>query len=87
MTDRFPDETAEEREARLQSDRVLVRHRQQQVMQAQLPLFLSELHFMHTTYGYAGRTEMYMRFPGLKIHSHVVHSIGGCELTYQCCVY
>ena len=44
--------TAEEREARLQSDRVLVRHRQQQVMQAQLPLFLlSELrclHFMHT---------------------------------------
>ena len=37
MTDRLADETAEEREARLQSDRVLVRHRQQ-VMQAQLPL-------------------------------------------------
>ena len=34
---RFAAETAEEREARLQSDRL--RHRQQQVMQAQLPLF------------------------------------------------
>ena len=33
---RLTAETAEEREARLQSDRVLVR---QQVMQAQLPLF------------------------------------------------
>ena len=29
---RLTAETAEEREARLQSDRVLVRHRQQQVM-------------------------------------------------------
>ena len=37
MTDRLADETVEETEARLQSDRVLVRHRQQQVMQAQLP--------------------------------------------------
>ena len=36
---RLAAETAEEREVRLQSDRVLVRHRQQQVMQAQLPLF------------------------------------------------
>ena len=34
---RLAAETAEEREARLQSDRL--RHRQQQVMQAQLPLF------------------------------------------------
>ena len=35
---RLAAETAEEGETRLQSDRVLVRHRQQQVMQTQLPL-------------------------------------------------
>ena len=67
MTDRLADETSEEREARLrkmtasnherearlQSGGVLVKHRQQQVMQAQLPLFLSKLrclNFMHTTW-------------------------------------
>ena len=98
MTDRLPDETAEEREARLrkmtasnharlaaeaaeereatlESDRVLVRHRQQQVMQGQLPLFqqssIRTVYISCTPHGYTGRAEMYMRFPGLKIRSHI----------------
>ena len=70
MTDRLADETSEEREARLrkmtasnherearlQSDGVLVRHRQQQVMQARSHCFnnllskLRCLNFMHTTW-------------------------------------
>ena len=73
---RLAAETAEEREARLQSDRVLVRHRQQQVMQAQLPLFQqssirTKMFTFQAPHGYAGRSEMYMRFLGHKIHSHI----------------
>ena len=75
---RLAAETAEKREARLQSDRVLVRHRQQQVMQAQLPLFqqssvrtkMLKFHAHHMATLDALRCTCSMRFPGLNIHSH-----------------
>ena len=69
-------ETAEKREARLQS--VRVRHRQQQVMQAQLPLFqqssvrtkMLKFYAHHMATLDALRCTCSERFPGLKIHSH-----------------
>ena len=76
MTDRLVDETAEERGARLQSDRV--RHRQQQVMQAQLPLFqqssvqtkMLKFHAHMATLDALRCSTCSERFTGLKLHSH-----------------
>ena len=67
-----------EREARLQSDGVLVRHRRQQVIQAQPPLFqqssvqtkMLKFHAHHMATLDALRCTCSERFPGLKIHSH-----------------
>ena len=73
---RLAAESSEKREARLQS--VRVRHRQQQVMQAQLPLFqqssvrtkILKFHALIATLDALRCSTCSERYPGLELQSH-----------------
>ena len=76
MRDRLAAETTEERDARLECDRA--RHREQQTVQSQLPLFqqcsvqvkMRKFHANMATLDISVCTTCLERFPGLQLHSN-----------------